>query len=282
MEEGPHRSGLTEDRIPQQGPSAAEDASADSQPGNPAEGGSDAVRPRAPPPLEGAKVTHLVSPEQSESHLLRGEFVIGRVSGDLQLPDDPYLSSEHVAIRAQDGGYVLVDLGSTNGTFVRIASEYVLDEGDELMMGQQFLRFTLGLSGVGEEGDARGRTRTLGFGSMAPRLVRILEGGESGISWSLARPRTVIGREQGDITFREDGRLSSVHASVLRDADSTSFRVKDEGSRNGTFLRIRQHWRLGDGDYFTVGRQFFRFDLAATKFAGQSTVPIDLDHTPVR
>jgi pSer/pThr/pTyr-binding forkhead associated (FHA) protein len=280
VDAGPQRSGRTEERIPGRGEAAAGPATRGGSPAS--QGGADTVRLPSPTLPERAKVTHLVSPDETESHLFQGEFVIGRQKGDLRLPEDPYLSGEHVAIRRRGEEYVLEDLGSTNGTFVRIAGERVLVEGDELMIGRQLFRFTLGIPGPGDGGGPPNRTRALGFGGANPRLVRILEGGETGESWALSRPRTVIGREQGDLVFPDDVLLSAVHAAVLRDPDGSTFRARDEGSRNGIFLRIRQPWPLGEGDVFTAGRQVFRFERAPAALAGQRTVRLDLDPTPLR
>ena len=276
VEPGPQRSGKTEDRIPHEAQARGAEG------GAPSEGIGDTVRLRTPTTLERAKVTHLVSPDETESHLFQGEFVIGRAKGDLQLPEDPFLSTEHLAIRRGEHGYALEDLGSTNGTFVRITGERVLEEGDELMIGRQLLRFVRGASRPLAEPGAANRTRALGFGSAVPRLVRIMEGGGTAESYTLTRQRTVIGREQGDLVFPDDVLLSSVHAVVVRDPDGSTFRAKDEGSRNGIFLRIRASWPLSEGDVFTAGRQVFRFEKAPAAFHGQRTVRLDLDPTPLR
>jgi len=57
---------------------------------------------------------------------------------------DPYMSRSHAAIEAGTGGAVLVDLGSTNGTFVNGArvSRAVLQDGDHVRMGRTTLKVT--------------------------------------------------------------------------------------------------------------------------------------------
>ena len=51
---------------------------------------------------------------------------------------DPYTSREHAAITAGVGGIILVDLGSTNGTFVndRRVERAMLAAGDRVRMGR--------------------------------------------------------------------------------------------------------------------------------------------------
>jgi len=98
------------------------------------------------------------------------------------------------------------------------------------------------------------------------RLVRIDAGGERGTSIPLQIGRTVIGRTQGDPIFSEDPLLSGIHASidveeVVQADGATVLRcvLRDEGSRNGVYLRIRGPQTLSDGDLIAVGKQVIRF-----------------------
>ena len=56
---------------------------------------------------------------------------------------DNNVSRRHAEIRLQEDHYVLVDLGSTNGTKVNGArvKERVLADGDEIALGKTQLRF---------------------------------------------------------------------------------------------------------------------------------------------
>src|SRR5262249_10872426 len=73
-----------------------------------------------------------------------GSFVIGRVEGDLIIPHDGGISGRHAEIlrRIVNGKYawILRDLGSTNGTFVR-ASSVALHHDQELLIGDHIVRF---------------------------------------------------------------------------------------------------------------------------------------------
>ncbi len=58
--------------------------------------------------------------------------------------NDPNVSRQHCAVRAAGSGYVVVDLGSTNGTKVngvRIEGEHSLDDSDIISVGGLHLRF---------------------------------------------------------------------------------------------------------------------------------------------
>ena len=66
---------------------------------------------------------------------------IGREGNDVNFLDDPFISGRHAQIAISPEGQVtLIDLGSKNGTFVRINDEIALDHGDHVFVGQQLLR----------------------------------------------------------------------------------------------------------------------------------------------
>jgi pSer/pThr/pTyr-binding forkhead associated (FHA) protein len=76
-------------------------------------------------------------------HVRKMETVLGRESGDLVFTEDPFLSRRHAAVRVLDGTpkkFALVDLGSSNGTFLRIKAEVDLVPGDHFRVGQQLFR----------------------------------------------------------------------------------------------------------------------------------------------
>ncbi len=107
------------------------------------------------------------------------ETVLGRESGDVVFTEDPFLSRRHAAIRVlgRDGSplpplpaatkatadagiqFALVDLGSSNGSFLRIRSEVDLVAGDHFRVGQQLFR--VDFEGA-SQGAARGNHGTPG------------------------------------------------------------------------------------------------------------------------
>jgi pSer/pThr/pTyr-binding forkhead associated (FHA) protein len=66
--------------------------------------------------------------------------VIGREGNDINFPEDPFISGRHAELRASGGVLSVTDLGSRNGTFVRVNGEQVLRHGDYVFLGQQLLR----------------------------------------------------------------------------------------------------------------------------------------------
>lgn len=90
------------------------------------------------------------------------------------------------------------------------------------------------------------------------RLHLVMEGGQPGEVFDLSDD-TAIGRSNGEITFPHDGFMSGRHARIERRGGS--FILTDEGSRNGTFVKIKGDVELKSGDIILVGKQLFRFEM---------------------
>jgi pSer/pThr/pTyr-binding forkhead associated (FHA) protein len=70
-------------------------------------------------------------------------ITLGRAGCAVNLGDDPFLSQAHAEVMLDaDGSARLRDLGSANGTFVRIPprAERELRDGDLVRVGRQVLR----------------------------------------------------------------------------------------------------------------------------------------------
>jgi pSer/pThr/pTyr-binding forkhead associated (FHA) protein len=65
---------------------------------------------------------------------------LGRERGDLIFPEDGYVSGLHARIHGEHGRVFLTDVGSSNGTFVRVIGRHVIRSGDLILMGQQLFR----------------------------------------------------------------------------------------------------------------------------------------------
>jgi pSer/pThr/pTyr-binding forkhead associated (FHA) protein len=67
--------------------------------------------------------------------------VLGREKGDIIFPRDKFMSGRHAEIYPrEDGTYCLVDLNSSNGTWIKIWEKTSLKDGDFIFMGQQLFR----------------------------------------------------------------------------------------------------------------------------------------------
>lgn len=94
-----------------------------------------------------------------------------------------------------------------------------------------------------------------------PRLVMFDDDGMPGEIVVIRESEFRIGREQGQFLIPHDLLISGRHACFRwREGVLT---LSDEGSRNGTFWRLRPGatWALADGDRFLCGRQVYQLAL---------------------
>ncbi len=68
---------------------------------------------------------------------------LGRERGDVLFPEDGYVSGLHCRLAWENGRLMLTDLGSSNGTFLRLNEETEVRTGDVLLMGQQLFRVAM-------------------------------------------------------------------------------------------------------------------------------------------
>jgi hypothetical protein len=73
-----------------------------------------------------------------ERTLITGSYDVGREAGQLVLPD-PNVSARHARLEVQAGNVLLIDLGSSNGTYAasgeRLSAPHVLEPGQAMRLG---------------------------------------------------------------------------------------------------------------------------------------------------
>ena len=112
-------------------------------------------------------------------------------------------------------------------------------------------------------GAAKPAAKTMFFGALqqqavVPRLVVIKGEGGDGVTYHLSATNHTVGRSTGDIRFSEDLFLNPEHARFT--VQGGRLFVKDLGTVNGVFVRIKSPVQLEHNDYFLVGEQLLRLD----------------------
>jgi pSer/pThr/pTyr-binding forkhead associated (FHA) protein len=69
-----------------------------------------------------------------------GENLLGRESGDITFPTDGFVSGRHAVLQVRQDRLFVRDLGSSNGTFLRLSAPTALENGDHLLIGRELLR----------------------------------------------------------------------------------------------------------------------------------------------
>jgi pSer/pThr/pTyr-binding forkhead associated (FHA) protein len=198
---------------------------------------------------------------------------VGSREGDIVLPEDPYLSPRHARLERRGDTFVLRDLGSVNGAYVRLREPLELGPHEMFLIGQQVLRFDLLPEGERRVGAAK-QQGVMVFGTPdLPRLARVSQYTTEGLErdvYYLYRDETVFGREQADVVYAEDPFLSRRHAAITMDRQRLRFVLRDLGSSNGTAVRCSSEHTLQHGDQFRLGRHLFRFDLVLDGRGGRN------------
>lgn len=226
-------------------------------------------------------------------------LIIGRKRGDLLL-DDPLVSGSHAQILPREDGWVIQDLGSTNGTLVdgRLVREAGLRPGAEISIGNSKLVLFIGLAeaSVSEQQAPRQaaarknqleiawlldeelvelrasteRTRSpadvidqdLRLPPGLNAVVEVVAGADAGKVYRFTRGNITIGRKMGEVPL-SDLEVSRRH-SVVEVFGREMIFLRDLGSTNGTYHNGRQVSvsRLVDGDTIGVGRSVLKLRIA--------------------
>jgi len=75
--------------------------------------------------------------------LLGDSATVGRERGDINFPDDGYVSGLHARLTTRDGNVHLSDLGSSNGTFIKVSGQREVKDGSFVLLGQQLFKLVL-------------------------------------------------------------------------------------------------------------------------------------------
>lgn len=103
--------------------------------------GSDLLGGPVPEAVWGRFVSVLAPDFDGDAFLLEGATVqIGRERGDITFPFDGYVSGRHAKVTRDGSGARIEDLGSSNGTYVRLTGPTPVKPGALILFGQQLFR----------------------------------------------------------------------------------------------------------------------------------------------
>jgi pSer/pThr/pTyr-binding forkhead associated (FHA) protein len=210
--------------------------------------------------------------EDGEWVRLRGDrLVIGRNEGDVVIPHDGMMSARHAELKREmtssGAHWVLTDLQSTNGTFVRV-NRTVLKHGQELILGGSRYRFDFPAAvqsapapAPSEQPPTTQGWQAVSATDLLPSLVEVLPGGGAGQRFFLNQQDHYLGRSAAyaSVVVERDLLLSPRHARIRRDSRNR-WLLENAGSRNGIWLRI-SHLTLDASCQFQLGEQRFLFKL---------------------
>ncbi len=191
-------------------------------------------------------------------HLKASQHVVGR-KGQIEFPNDTFISPKHANLFYRDGRLTVRDEGSHNGTYTRVRGSVEIAPGDTFIAGEQVFRVDPMPKGA-EQADAQGTYfyASPKFSSQF-RVAQVLEGGALGLTHCARTSKVEIGREGCDLNFLMDEHMSPKHCTVEQTGDR--FTVTDLGSKNGVYVRLKAEQPLAHGDYLFIGAKLLRVEL---------------------
>jgi hypothetical protein len=205
---------------------------------------------------------------------LRGlRFVIGRTEGDLLLGADELVSGRHAEIVCQQvgGGYrwVVADLQSRNGLYVRVHRTYLAD-GAEFLVGQGRYRFDLPPAAGGGEttdeipdlADGSGTRGQDSATELRPMLTELTAAGP-GARIPLLAAEAWVGSDAVCVVRRpHDPFVAPRHVRLAYDRKKRAWRAANNRTDNGLWVRVPQIAVTRECS-FQIGEQRFRLTVPA-------------------
>jgi pSer/pThr/pTyr-binding forkhead associated (FHA) protein len=196
------------------------------------------------------------------------KFSIGRSEGDLKFPLDGRMSGRHVEISHQIVGglhrWVITDLQSTHGLFVRVSKTALADKA-EFLVGNGRYRFEAAQSdreataAYGTGDPHSGKTQGLddhGPAIRPPALTELL-GREIGNRTLLAKPEYWIGADPSCAICRSDDPFCEARHVRLHRSPRGTWHAEHAKTQNGLWLRMA-HVNVESAVQFQIGEQRFK------------------------
>jgi hypothetical protein len=199
------------------------------------------------------------------------KFTIGRTEGDLRLPMDGRMSSRHVEITHQVIGglhrWVVTDLQSTHGVFVRVSKTALADRA-EFLAGNGRYRFDANqpepdaTADYVPGGPAAGATQgwVEGTGPFRPPALTELLGKEIGNRILLVKEEYWIGSDPSCQVCRPDDPFCEPRHVRLSRGPRGHWHAEHNKTQNGLWLRMTQI-TVDSTVHFQAGEQRFKLKV---------------------
>lgn len=191
--------------------------------------------------------------------LKEGRLTVGKAQGDLLFASDAEMAPLHARFSVDRGQLFVEDLSQGRGVFVRLIATYTLQHRDIVMMGRQVFQFREKAEAVAAAAATGTTIHDMSNMLQEPvaEFVRVRhDEAPDNTRFPLADQEIIWGRNKGTYTFPDDGFMSRSHAKVYHRGDN--FFLEDMGSRNGTFVKVRDKAPVPVGAMVLVGGQLLQ------------------------
>lgn len=197
-------------------------------------------------------------------------LVIGRMDCDVTIPHDTMMSSRHAEITLQQKQdrwvWVIQDLKSMNGIFVKCRQPRSLPNGSELLIGSGRYQFRAPettspeMTSVTHGKLSKGTSphRPVSPNKEKPRLVAIDQEGRE-TDYRIGTDPATIGSDKLCDIVLEDSLVSGRHVQIFT-KEPNAWWMKDLNSRNGVLMRV-QVIHCVTNSMFQLGGQRFLLEV---------------------
>jgi pSer/pThr/pTyr-binding forkhead associated (FHA) protein len=214
-------------------------------------------RPRQRPPMALLTIYDDGRRDGETVRLRADSSVLGREHGEVVIPHDSRMSSRHAEIRrALENGewkWTLSDLGSTNGTFVRV-HKCSIKAGQELLIGHRRFRFEDAQPEEPPPAEPTGPRATLSWMPPMAILVELTSQGD-GRRFPLPGNEHWVGGDASCTVPLDDPMIADRHVRLFR--DERGWRLESHEARDGVWLRIEKPVTVDRRCSFQLGEQRF-------------------------
>lgn len=241
-------------------------------PAAPARRPASPYRPTARPPVPTLTVFDDGRTDGEVIRLREPRFCIGRTEGDLRFPLDGRMSARHVEITHQLMGglhrWVVTDLQSTHGMFVRV-SKTVLADKAEILVGNGRYRFetpqgdreaTADFPHTQESPTHETQAWSEGPGPFRPPALTEILGREIGNRILLVKGEYWIGSDPSCVIGRPDDPFCEAYHVRLYRSSRGSWHAEHNRTHNGLWLRMSQI-TVDSMIQFQIGEQRFKLKV---------------------
>lgn len=209
--------------------------------------------------------------------LRMGATIFGRETADVIIKDKE-ISSIHCQIQYIGDNYHLMDMNSSNGTFVNSEriTKHTLNNGDRILIGGTHILFELveeaAVKNVSTVMQSKNQQTTNTKSKITDSMMQNSGASLWGIKLEILYPNkhiqqvelsqntTIVGRGSSFASFEDDSQISRKHL-LIKINDFGEIFIEDQGSTNGSFLngtKINGIHRVTHNDTIKVGSCLLR------------------------
>jgi class 3 adenylate cyclase len=165
------------------------------------------------------------------------------------------LPSVLARVFVEDKALFVEGRSAVEGVFLRLAGTYVLEQQDVFVVGEQIFHYQETPCDTPKAALPSTELADITT-AMTAELVRTDAKGKPTGRYPLNAPEVSFGRTRGTYVFPDDNLMSRAHIRILQRGED--FVLEDVGSRNGTFVKVRNRTPISAGCSLLIAGQLLK------------------------